>query len=239
MFAPHLKQNFFKMKAKWSGIGTVDGRGKLNGSVASKNKSGAIWRVKVTPLNPRTPAQVSVRAIFGGLSTAWKTLTQAQRDAWNALANNVTYTDIFGDARKINGNSFYVKLNANLSAAGQSTISNAPVYEPPTYEIGLDVNASVSSVVLISMLPEVPAGTTAIVQATPCVSAGKLNISNRYRQITTIDSGGVLNSADVYSQYRDTFGSPIVDQRLGVRVWLVDNTTGAASLKNDASVIVS
>jgi hypothetical protein len=44
-----------------------DARGKLGGTVFSKNKSGAYTRRKVTPANPRTVAQSRVRNFFGTL----------------------------------------------------------------------------------------------------------------------------------------------------------------------------
>lgn len=58
------------MKIKY-GAGIVDGSGKLNGWVASKNRGGSYMRTKVTPLNPSTSAQQNARGILGSLSTQW------------------------------------------------------------------------------------------------------------------------------------------------------------------------
>ena len=44
----------------------------------------------VVPKDPRTPAQMRVRAAFGAASRYWShtlELTEAQRDAWEAVAN--------------------------------------------------------------------------------------------------------------------------------------------------------
>jgi len=41
-------------------------------------------------LNPQTPFQTAVRAVFGDLATAWSsTLTESQREAWSLYAENV------------------------------------------------------------------------------------------------------------------------------------------------------
>ena len=49
------------MKAKFGSF-IVDGRGKVNGHVISKNRAGSYIRTKVTPVNPRSTAQLTQRA---------------------------------------------------------------------------------------------------------------------------------------------------------------------------------
>lgn len=69
------------MKLNWSGFGAVDGRGKIGGHVASKNRSGAYARIKVTPVNPQTTFQQVARNLLTSLSQGWRALTQAQHDS--------------------------------------------------------------------------------------------------------------------------------------------------------------
>lgn len=57
------------MKIKW-GMMMTDGRGKLGGQVASKNRAGAYVRTKVTPVNPRTTQQQAIRTLFGSIASA-------------------------------------------------------------------------------------------------------------------------------------------------------------------------
>lgn len=67
-----------------------DIRGKLNGSVFSKARGGiGTIRGLVTPRNPRSTQQLTVRAALTLLSGYWSaTLTSGQRAAWNALATD-------------------------------------------------------------------------------------------------------------------------------------------------------
>lgn len=90
------------MKTKFGAI-IVDGRGKIGGHVASKNRGGAYLRTKVTPANAQTSAQNQVRNLFTSLTQGWRGLTQAQRDAWNAAVLDYSRTDIFGDIRNPSG----------------------------------------------------------------------------------------------------------------------------------------
>src|SRR5690349_5692866 len=85
-------------KILMSGIGIVDVRGKIQGTVMSKGKSGAIARVKVTPVNPRTVFQQTARALFSFFSQNFRALTANQVTAWNqAAANGFEARNIFGN----------------------------------------------------------------------------------------------------------------------------------------------
>ena len=108
------------------GAWIVDVRGKIGGTVFTKGRSGAVARNKVTPVNPRTSRQSAVRAALGALSQAWRTLTQAQRDAWNAAVSSFSKTNIFGDTVNPTGKNLYVGLNTNLEKVSASAIAVPP-----------------------------------------------------------------------------------------------------------------
>ena len=76
------------MKILWGAL-VVDGRRKIGGQVASKNRGGAYMRNKVTPVNPQTAAQTAIRNRLAGLSQAWRALTAAQRAAWNGAVGTL------------------------------------------------------------------------------------------------------------------------------------------------------
>ena len=58
------------MKIKWGAL-MVDGRGKIGGQVASKNRAGAYMRNKVTPVNQQTSYQLTVRNRLSYYSQNW------------------------------------------------------------------------------------------------------------------------------------------------------------------------
>ena len=55
------------MKIKFGAI-VVDGRNKIGGHVMSKNRAGAYMRTKVSPVNPRSLDQMSVRSRLSAIS---------------------------------------------------------------------------------------------------------------------------------------------------------------------------
>lgn len=65
--------------------------GALGNVVAGRDRAGQIWlRSRVTPSNPQSTSQSIVRNLIAALSGVWKdTLTQANRDAWDAYADAV------------------------------------------------------------------------------------------------------------------------------------------------------
>lgn len=64
------------------GAFVTDMRGKIGGSVFSKNKNGAYAKNKVTPSNPQSGAQMAVRNLLAGFAQQWRTLTETTRQGW-------------------------------------------------------------------------------------------------------------------------------------------------------------
>ena len=113
------------MKVKFSAL-VSEMRGKLNGSVASKNRSCSYFRNKVTPVNPNTARQLAQRSILTTQAQAWRGLTDAQRTSWNSSVATFAKTNIFGDLRNPSGFNLFCRLNANLATVSASTISTPP-----------------------------------------------------------------------------------------------------------------
>lgn len=216
----------------------VAGRGKIGGHVASANRSGAYFRTKVTPVNPQTSFQNEVRSRLGGLSQAWRGLTEAQRAGWNGAVGSYSKTDIFGDIRNPSGINLFQRLNNNLLTIGQSQIDDAPQpsevftsalgafsieLTTPTYEIEFDT--------------AVPADVNVKVFATPGLSPGKASVAAQFRLIDT-PVGAAATSFDISAGYIAKFGVPPVGSKVFVKVVFVNNTTGQESTQQTLSTIV-
>lgn len=68
-------------------------RGKAGSVVFARGKDGTVVRPRVTGRNPRTPAQVAVRANLAKAGIAYKNMTPAQLTAWRAYAESQTSHD--------------------------------------------------------------------------------------------------------------------------------------------------
>ena len=214
-------------------------RGKLNGSVFSKNRGGAYLRTKVTPVNPQTLAQGLVRATLTNLSQAWRSLTEAQRLAWNGAVSSFTGTDIFGDVKTPSGINLYNKLNLNLAAIGVAPINTPPLAVSVGYFDSLDLAADASANTIAASFTTIgeSAGQTVIVEATPCLSPGKNFEKSEYRAIGTF-AGDAASAQALGAMYVAKFGAMTAGQKLFVRLKFVDATTGVSGQYTAASTIV-
>lgn len=226
------------MKIKFGSI-IVDGRGKVGGHVMSKNRSGNYMRTKVTPSNPNTSFQASVRSILTGLSQGWRGLTQAARDSWNNAVSDYSGTDIFGDIKNPSGINLYVKLNANLSEVGASTIGLPPLPESvPAVTLGaITATAGVPSFSIAFGVSPVPADTAYIVRATAQISPGKKFVKNLYRNFAQLDASDTT-PFDALADYNARFGTLVAGQKIGVEIIAVNLNTGQKGTAVSGSVIV-
>lgn len=228
-------------KIKFSAL-VSDMRNKLNGSVLSKNRYGNYMRNKVTPVNPQTSYQLNQRAQLSALSSAWRGLTQSQRDSWQSLAATLPRTDIFGDPKILSGNALYVSLNLNLAAAGQPTIDDAPTAVSVPAVVVSDLlignDAGVLDGGTFSIDPAtVPAGYSLMVYATPGVSPGVNFVKNQFRLLGTFTASS--GEVDFGLAYSARFGVPAVGQKVFVRAALCANDTGQLGLPSEAMTIVT
>lgn len=115
---------------KYKSAMTTQASGSIDGMTASRNRFGRYMRSRANPVNPLTPQQVAVRAIFAMYSQMWgSTLTDAQRATWALYGANVPVTDKLGDPINLPGNSWYIGLNvprAQADPVGLPALTSAP-----------------------------------------------------------------------------------------------------------------
>lgn len=119
----------------------AEARGKLGGVVFSRNTAGAYVRQKVSPVQPRTPAQLNQRSLLTEVSKVWGTLTESQREAWKSFSLDFKKRDVLGLGKQRSAQQMFMFCNLSLASVGFALIRNPPV--------GLAVD-SLSSVNLVS-----------------------------------------------------------------------------------------
>lgn len=233
-------------KILWSGVGIVDGRGKLQGTVLTKNRSGSAMRVKVTPVNRRTSFQQSVRVQFGAFASAFRALTASQISAWNAAAAAGFKTNnIFGNPVSGSGLNLYVGLNKNLATVGVATISDPPSAEAVSSPLGIAPSAAAGADTMFlnaefsGGTDVVPANTAIVVSATPPVSNGVSFVKSLLREIDFIDAAGDTGTTDLQTAYEARFGNLVAGQKIFLQAVAVNKTTGQAGPPLLASLVVA
>ena len=219
------------------GMMMTDASGKLGGQVFSKNRGGSYVRTKVTPTNPQSTAQMSVRGIFASISSRWSSLTEAQRNSFNGFVSAYARTDIFGDLRNPSGKSLFQRLNQNLELSGQPQINNctSPV-EVPFANVTDALGAVVLSDFMVSYAGDLT-GSKVIVWATPQMSQGTKFVKNQLRQLLVV-AGASNSSVDIYSAYVAKFGIPVAGANITIGVRVI-NANGQASPLETLKAVIS
>jgi hypothetical protein len=214
--------------------------GKMAGHVFANNRGGNYMRVKTKPTNPRTVAQMGARNRFTSLSQAWKSITDAQRNAWNAAVSNWGRTNVFGDIKSPTGAQLFQKLNNNLVNCGSAQISDVPQPAAVFAFTSLAIAAAAGAgTMTATFAPAIPAGTKVLVFATAPQSAGKSYVTNLYRQI------GVLSTTDISPKtiaalYTAKYGSVgLAGQKIFVKMVPVNLTNGQSGQGITAMAIIA
>lgn len=107
--------------------------GSVGGLTYSRNRFGMYLRNRSLPVNPASSFQVAIRNAMASLTTRWvETLTQAQRDAWEVYASNVSVLNKVGDVVFLTGLNMYVRSNVQRQVHGLGLIDAAPT----TFDLG-------------------------------------------------------------------------------------------------------
>lgn len=217
-----------------------DARKKHGGSVFTKVRSGPMVRRKVSPIQPRSTAQRGVRSAFTALAKSWSTITDVQRAAWNALAQQVPRKDKFGASHILTGLQLYLGLNRNLGTLGVAAISTPPATLSAGYPSTLTVVATVAGPNTLTVLPAVFNAATDgwAIYAGAQVSPGRSNVNGRYRLIK--EGVTVLAAAtDISPAYVAKFGALIATKKVPILMVYINQTTGAKGTPTSALQVVT
>jgi hypothetical protein len=96
--------------------------GKCGNTVWQRNRYCQYSYPAFVPFNPKSPAQVAVRGVFSAVSKRWRTLSQAQRDVWIAVARTKWSKPRLLQRGRLTGCQLFVKTNVALVNRGQPQV---------------------------------------------------------------------------------------------------------------------
>lgn len=216
------------------GDNITDLSGSTGGTTYSKNRGGHYRKNKPMPINPNSSFQIAVRSSFGTLSQAWRSLTDAQRAAWNAMAPQYPYLDVFGVARTPSGFQLYKTLNGNLDSVGATRITT-PLPPAAVTAVTFTVSAYDDTTGPTAAFTATPlaATTSLLIEATSPYSAGISNVSNKYRivKVWPTTTTSAVMAAAIAANLVTKFGSSVgmVGSKVSFRISTVNTATGQSS----------
>tara|TARA_Y100000310_G_scaffold3699_2_gene4577 strand:+ start:807 stop:1517 length:711 start_codon:yes stop_codon:yes gene_type:complete len=197
------------------GGGISNIQGSIGGNCFTRTKGGSAARNKVKPTNPSTPAQLAQRELITRLSKAWRTLTDAQRDAWAAAALTSKIKDKMGAVLELTGHQFYVKINTLRQRHSDSATASTPpsFAEFNTDEFDADSNNAVNigtDTVTIGLGTGAAEGDKIEVSASAPRSAGVTASKGSMKSILahTLEAGDITASAvNMTNSYKSVYGA--------------------------------
>lgn len=227
------------MKIKW-GMMMTDGRGKLGGQVASKNRAGAYVRTKVTPVNAKSTAQMGVRSNFATVSAMWRGLTDANRASWNEAVNKWQKTDVFGDLKTPSGYNLFMRLCTPLQNAFNDVIIGSYAPSPVEMPALSDVTAEYVTGTNTLSLDTTVSNDVDLefyvynVYATAPQSNGKSFVKNDFRLLGWVEADA--STRDITDLYEAKFGEIPANANIHIRVQALARATGQLGVAKETKV---
>lgn len=214
--------------------------GKLGAAVASHNRGGSYFRRRSKPVVVTTSYAEDVKSTFAEVSGAWKSLSDAQREAWTLWAANNPITDRIGQKITLDGHAAFVECNALQTAAGAALLDLPPATGSPSGLESLDVDgAIVSSRLNIEFTPsQATMSTLLMIRAAVTTSAARNYVEGKLK-LCGFSGAGQVSQFDVLSLIESRIGTLQDGEYLTVRVGTYDPATGLKSMPLTAKAVVS
>jgi len=213
------------MKAKF-GMIVVAGSGKIGGHVASKNRSGAYFRTKTTPLNPQTPYQQETRSMLASVSKSWGSLTVEQRASFDAAAKQFGKTNVFGDAYTPTGKNFFTQININRLLMAQTVLTTPPAPVSVPF-MSIDEVAEDTGNMVLTLSSSLANTYYVKIRSTKKLVGGVNFIKNMYKllavQVGLGTTSQTVDAAVFTARFGETFEG---EERYGFNIQIVDKATG-------------
>lgn len=129
-------------------------RGSIGDNTFSHNRGGDYVRRRVSPTNPNTTRQQTMRALLSSLATSWSTaLTSLQREAWNTWSSQQSRTGPLGNSINLTGINGFVLTNTHILDAGDTRIDDPPATVAPDASLTFSGTISAATTYDVTFTP--------------------------------------------------------------------------------------
>ena len=213
--------------------------GSAKGVTARQVGGRSILSVRSWPTGQTTTAQVVRRASMSKITKSYKTLTAAQMQAWENLAQHCSGASVFGQKAELSGINLYVRLNANRVMAGEAIVADAPLGQVAVPNVEYSTVTVTPQLVVFGGIRHQSAPNKLVIKMSGSQSAG---ISNGWSKTVIISSEVEEDwgEANVTKLYLKTIGvEPTPGQKVFIEAYWMDTTTGFTGQVFKDSVIVT
>lgn len=209
-----------------------EARGKESGIIFSRNSYGGYIKQKVSPINPQTAYQQTVRAQLGTTAQQWSGLTEVEKQDWKDLGQQVLRVNRFGDQTFYTGFNLFVKVNRNRAILGLAALTQPqavpafPTLGFTSWTVSEDAgDLSLATLVFTTSGGDAAADFQLVVDATMPILTGRRFVKNFYRQLGHVPAE--TSPALLVTAYIARFGLPIsLGSYVALRARLVHEASG-------------
>lgn len=172
------------------------------------------------------------------VSQTWKSLTDAQRQAWQGYAVSFCTTITLYGARTLKAYSAFSRCQHNRLLVGEPMILDpvAPTILTDLQSVYITTLSPTSFIVTVGQ--EIAPNELVIISATPSMSVGSHPKKNNYKLIRNADLSAV-NHIECITEYTAFKGAPVLDAQIGVKVEVINWATGQRGTARVGSNVVS
>ena len=212
--------------------------GSAKGVTARQVGGRSILSVRSWPTGQTTTAQVVRRASMSKITKSYKTLTAAQMQAWENLAQHCSGASVFGQKAELSGINLYVRLNANRVMAGEAIVADAPLGQVAVPNVEYSTVSVTPQLIVFAGIKHESSPYKLVVKMSGSQSAG---ISNGWSKTVIISSEveDDWGEADLTALYLKTIGvEPTPGQKVFIEAYWLDTSTGfTGQILKDAVIV--
>jgi hypothetical protein len=213
------------------GLVVTEARGKAGEVVYSRNRGGAYIRKRPHWIPPLT---TDVRAVHATMKYVgalwWNTLTDAQRKAWQSLADNILWRDKIGQTNVPIGSALFSQCNFNIVNLGGTAILDPPPALSAIDPGQLDCSATAPATLTVNSAVPLPPNYAPLLRATKCLKPGWSWFNRFLRQLGRGGSPPVpVTLPDAGPAWGVKFGTMTPGWKIGIMLQYVNLLTGAIS----------
>ena len=218
--------------------------GEVSGSIGcytfSHNRGGPYVRLRNVPDKYTTPDAMAAKSRLAASSSAWKTLSDADRLAWTSFSSANPVVDTLGEKRVLTGAQTYV-MHANRTLYASSTLPAVlPSSGPPASLTSLSITAVAATPACVLTFTPTPLDADLRLWVSACyVDSPSINFIKKSIRLVGVSAVAALTGVQFGPQIVARLGTMPVGQYLHVQVAVMNNVTGQISLPVDASSIIS
>ena len=206
-------------------------RGSISNNVFSHNTYGDYVRNRTTPVNPNTPAQAAVRLKFSENSGDFSNLlTPIQQQEWSDFAVSFPRTDSLGNTYILSGIAMFNSINQILRQYNLSVLTTPPLNLSVEKLLTVTTTFTVAAGLDFAFTPTpMGADTRMVFFMTSPLSGGIKFVKNRYRFVG-VSSAAEASPIDLTGSYTTKFGAPVAGNRIGWKVFFLNDSNGAVDV---------